>query len=169
MRYRWKFDEFFSAYAFEGQDKNKNGKAEKEELDALLAEILGNIHNINYFTKFDGNAHVPTFKEAKPISAVMEGRQIVVQFELRLEKPVDLFKHEVRYGIYDDEFYIAMNHDPDVTPITLSNAPKGCAFNLEPASPDPAMVAYASSLGKDESGGSDLGIQFAEWVTLSCK
>ena len=169
MRYHWKFDEFFSAYALEGEDKNKNGKAEQEELDKLLVEILGNIKGNNYFTKFDMNGLVPTFGKATPISAKMEGRQVAIKFELALETPLDLSGKEVRYGIYDDEFYIAMNHDPDDVPVMLSNAPKGCSWNLDPASPDESTVAYAGSLGKDQSGGSDLGIQFAEWVTLSCK
>ena len=52
FRYNWLFDEFFSAYALEGQDANGNGTAEESELDALMAEILGNIASIDYFTAF---------------------------------------------------------------------------------------------------------------------
>ena len=53
LTYDWTFDEFFTAYAVDGQDLNKNGVAEPNELAALLDEILGNIKVINYFTVFD--------------------------------------------------------------------------------------------------------------------
>ena len=169
LTYHWNFDEFFSAYAVEGQDKNKNGKAEPEELQALLEEILGNIKSINYFTVFDEQGAEPKFGEPKPIGSEMLDRKLNIAFTLPFKTPVDLKKQKVRFAIYDDEFYIAMNFDPKGIAKTVSAKMKGCGATLETADPDEEIVTFASSLDKSESAGGGLGAYFAEWVTISCK
>ena len=54
-------------------------------------------------------------------------------------------------------------------PIVIKDAPRGCRYRLEAPRPDATLVAYAASLGIDESGGNELGIQFAEKVTIRCE
>lgn len=170
LLYNWTFDPFFTAYAVEGEDSNKNGVAEQTELDGLLKNILGNIKDNNYFTAFDGNGAVPTFKEAIPIAAEMNGeQQLVVTFDLPFAEPIDPKNKALRYAIYDDEFYIAMTHDPDAKAVELVNAPAVCKFDLEEPAPDEDVAEFAASLGKNDSGGSGLGVQFAEWVAITCK
>ncbi len=79
----------------------------------------------------------------------------------------------------------AVGHQPDVLhrivevfrkaarrggPATvLSDGPSDCRFHIEAPEPDAALVAYAASLGINESGGDELGIQFAETVTIRCE
>ncbi len=169
FQYFWQFDEFFSAYAIEGQDKNKNGKADQEELDALIVEILGNIEPAGYFTAFDGNHLTPKLGTAEPVKVSYSNRQLELTFNVPFKNPVSLKKNTMRYAIYDSQFYIAMHHDPDDVPVFLVNPPKGCSWKLDEAAPDEDTVAYASSLGKSDSSGFDLGAQFAEWVSISCK
>lgn len=169
LTYHWSFDEFFSAYAVEGQDQNKNGKAEPEELQALLEEILGNIKQINYFTVFDEQATTPEFTTPKTIGAELLDRKLNLAFQLPFAEPVDLTKNKLRFAIYDDEFYIAMNFEPKGIAKTMPKELKDCSASLEAASPDDEVVAFASSLGKSESSGGGLGASFAEWMTLSCK
>lgn len=169
LLYNWTFDPFFTAYAVEGHDANKNGKAEQSELDALLREILGNIKSINYFTKFDESFSTPEFAEAVPIAAEMDDKnQFVITFDLPFAEPVDLAAKPMRYAIYDEEFYIAMTHDPDAPPVELINAPKSCKNDLEEPEPPEEIADFAASLSKTESGGNDLGAHFAEWVTIRC-
>ncbi|MGI9354830.1 MAG: DUF1007 family protein [Rhizobiaceae bacterium] len=170
LLYNWTFDPFFTAYAVEGEDANKNGVAEQAELDSLLNNILGNIHGNNYFTAFDGNGAVPTFKTAIPIASEMSSeQQLVVTFDLPFAQPIDPKKKAIRYAVYDDEFYIAMTHDPDAKAVELVNAPSNCKFDLEEPDPDEDIAEFAASLGKNDSGGSGLGVQFAEWVSITCK
>lgn len=170
LLYNWTFDPFFTAYAVEGEDANKNGVAEQTELDGLLKNILGNIKDNNYFTAFDGNGAVPTFKKAIPIASEMNSeQQLVVTFDLPFAEPVDPKKKALRYAIYDDEFYIAMTHDPDAKQVDLINAPENCKYDLEESNPDQDVAEFAASLGKDQSGGNGLGVQFAEWVSITCK
>lgn len=169
LLYNWTFDPFFTAYAVEGQDANKNGQAEQAELDALLREILGNIASIDYFTKFAEAGVKPKFKPALPLAAEMDDQnQLVITFDVPFAEPVDLTKEPLRYAIYDEEFYIAMTHDPDADPVELVNAPSSCKYDLEEPSPTEDIADFAASLGRDESGGSGLGEHFAEWVTIRC-
>ncbi len=169
MRYHWQFDEFFSAYALEGQDKNGNGTAEPEEMDALLKEILGNIDEIAYFTKFDAEGAVPDLGKAVPVSATLDKRQFNAVFDVPFKAALDVKKKPLRYAIYDDEFYIAMLHKEGKEAVQLASPAQGCAWDLRAADPDDDVVAFAGSLDKTQSGGSDLGKNFAEWVSVSCK
>ena len=75
----------------------------------------------------------------------------------------------MRYAVYDPEFYIAMEHKDAGQGVILENAPKGCDWDLGAPNPSEELEEFANSLGKDESGGSDLGASFAEWVSISCK
>lgn len=169
MRYNWVFDEFFSAYALEGQDANKDGKPQQAEMDALMAEILGNIGGIDYFTAFDGNGVVPKIAGAKPVAATMQGRQFDMTFDVAFAAPVTPTKAKpLRYAIYDNEFYISMTHAPGEEGMQLANPPAGCTAQLTEPDPDEDLAAFAASLGKDETGGPDLGAAFAEWVGISC-
>lgn len=169
IRYIWLFDEFFSAMAVQPADTDGDGVLEPEGLNKILDEILVNITPIDYFTKFDKDAQVPKIGKAKPISARMEKRQFRIEFFAPFEKPIDLTKGKMTYGIYDDEFYVAMHHSTDKDAVELDGAAKGCGFELIPPNPTEELQNFASSLGRDESGGTDLGYNFAEWVVLTCQ
>ena len=168
FEYTWLFDEFFSAYAIGPADSDRDGVPEQEGLDNLIVEIMGNIHPLDYFTKFDTNSLVPEIAQAKPLKASMVGRQLQLNFNVPFKQPVGLSGKSLSYSIYDDEFYIAMNHSIKPDAVVLAGAPEGCKFDLAIPDPDEDVRQFASSLGKTESGGPDLGINFAEWVTISC-
>lgn len=44
-----------------------------------------------------------------------------------------------------------------------------CRYHIEAPKPDVVLVAYAASPGINESGGDELGIQFAKTVTIRCE
>ena len=60
-------------------------------------------------------------------------------------------------------------HAEEGPAIVLKNVPSDCRYHIEAPKPDAALVAYAASLGINESGGNELGIQFAETVTIRCE
>ncbi|MDD9910999.1 MAG: DUF1007 family protein [Ahrensia sp.] len=166
--YSWTFDPFFTAYAVEGHDANKDGVAQQSELKALMAEVLKNIQPIDYFTKFEASGVAPDLGKAGPIATEMTANnELTMTFTVPLKKPVKLDKQHLRYAIYDEEFYISMLHEEN-TKVDLINAPSGCKASLEEPDPDEDLAAFAASLGREESGGNGLGIHFAEWVTISC-
>ena len=168
LSYNWTFDEFFTAYAVDGQDLNKNGQAEPNELAALLDEILGNIQVINYFTVFDKKLTTPKLAKAQPLESKMLDRQLQLSFYVPFQKPVSLDTSPMRFSIYDDEFYIAMNFEPKSHGKIVPASVDKCSAAVEFPDPDEETMAFASSLGRDESSGGGLGASFAEWVTIKC-
>ena len=168
LTYNWTFDEFFTAYAVDGQDLNKNGEAEPNELAALLDEILGNIKVINYFTVFDKEKTVPKLATAEPLESVMVDRQLRLKFYVPFQEPVSLDKAPLRFSIYDDEFYIAMNFEPKANDKIVPASVDNCTAKVDLADPDDELVAFASSLDRTQSAGGGLGAAFAEWVTIKC-
>ncbi len=60
----------------------------------------------------------------------------------------------------------ACRGEPAIVP---EDAPSGCRYHIEAPKPEAALIAYAASLGINESGGDGLGIQFAETVTIRCE
>lgn len=168
LTYDWTFDEFFTAYAVDGQDVNKNGVAEPNELAALLDEILGNIQVINYFTVFDKEKTVPKLDKAQPMESVMVDRQLRLKFFVPFQEPVALDKAPLRFSIYDDEFYIAMNFEPKANDRIVPASVGNCSAKVDLADPDEDTMAFASSLDRNQSSGGGLGAAFAEWVTIQC-
>lgn len=168
LTYTWLFDEIFTAYAVEGQDSNKNGQAEQEELDALLLEILGNIEEIDYFTGFDENGTVPKFAAARPLHSKMIDGRVEISFHIPFQEVIDVSTKPFRFAIYDDEFYIAMNHDLTKKDQILPPDMAHCEVDIQLPNPDEDLVAYANSLGKQDSAGYSLGESFAEWVSIAC-
>ena len=98
----------------------------------------------------------------------MLDRKLNIAFKLPFIETVDLSKQQLRFAVYDDEFYIAMNFDPKGLAKTIPASMPACSASMEAPTPDEELVAFASSLGKSESSGGGLGASFAEWVTLKC-
>ncbi|MEM7302681.1 MAG: DUF1007 family protein [Pseudomonadota bacterium] len=168
MRQNWLFDEFFTAFAVEGLDKDGDGKPDKQALDALLVEILGNIGKESYFTLVEQDGNLTKFKTATALKTEMENNQLRVQFLIPFKTPVGGPNKEFRYATFDPTFYVAMQHDDGDDVVKLKDAPKSCGHEIVPPDPDPEKMALAISLDKGETAGDGLGIHFAEWVNIKC-
>lgn len=167
LRYNWLFDEFFTAYALSDYDT-----VTQEDLDNLLQEILGNIHEFGYMTHIElAGERLDTkelFANAIANKAGMDDIRLQLDFDVPFTKPINVQDQPFRYAIFDKTFYIAMHHFDDDNAVTLIGAPDSCKVKINPADPDPDMAAFAASLDQSQSGGDGLGIHFAEWVDVQC-
>ena len=50
LQHKWTFDEFYTAMAIEGLDKNKDGIYDREELSELAKVNIEGLKEIGYFT-----------------------------------------------------------------------------------------------------------------------
>ena len=98
----------------------------------------------------------------------MQDHRVEIEFLLPIKTPLDPRQSEIIYQVAEPTYYFEMLHAEEGPAIVLKDAPQGCRYNLEPPQPDAALVAYAAALGMNESGGDELGIQFAETVTIRC-
>ena len=70
LKHRWLFDEFYTAGAIEGLDKNKDGKVDRDELAELTRINVEGIKEFDYFTAVKLGAQALAI--ADPIDAYME-------------------------------------------------------------------------------------------------
>jgi ABC-type uncharacterized transport system substrate-binding protein len=163
VRMRWLFDDYYSVMLVE--DARESG----DELEVVRDRILDNVRSHHYFLKIEQNgdeAHVRTAEQAR---IELRGHRVEIGFHLPLLAPLDPRRGDVLYRIAEPTYYFEMLHAKEGPAIVLHGAPRGCRYHLEPPRPDAALVAYAAALGINESGGNDLGIQFAEKVTIQCE
>ena len=50
LRHKWTFDQYYTAMAIEGLDKNKDGKYDREELAELAKVNIDGLKEFAYFT-----------------------------------------------------------------------------------------------------------------------
>lgn len=168
LRQHWLFDEFYTAFATDGLDGDGDGKPDADALQKLAELNLKNLSEFNYFTITRTSDDSQDFETATDISSIMKASRLEMTFTLPLEEPLDANQQPVTYAVFDPTYYVEMLHAESDEAIRLDGAPDGCGYSLKKPAPDPDMVAFAASLDKTQSGGNDLGLIFAEQVTLSC-
>ncbi|RED45783.1 DUF1007 family protein [Aestuariispira insulae] len=168
LRQHWLFDEFYSAYATDGQDKDGDGKPDQDALDLLAKSNLSNLRDYDYFTLARQNDAQPAYGLPDNIVSSMRQDRLEMSFTLPFETPLPLSESPFTYAIFDPSYYVEMLHVDGNDAVIMDGAPTGCDFTLTKPNPDPSVASYAASLDKTESGGNDLGLSFAEQVTVSC-
>ncbi|MDA9009066.1 DUF1007 family protein [Alphaproteobacteria bacterium] len=162
LRNDWTLDEYSTAYTMESMTSR-----DQKSLDELAANIVSNLSEFSYLTKFEGGNDV-SVKEGKAIEASIDGIRFRLLFDLVFTNPVDVQGRTFSYSSFDPEYYIEILHQEKGAQAVLENAPEGCSVSLEKASPDETQVAYAQSLDKNADASDDLGALFAEKVRVSC-
>jgi ABC-type uncharacterized transport system substrate-binding protein len=168
IKHRWLFDDYYSVYLTQNMDENRDGMLDENEQDILIGTVLGNLKKYRYFTQVEqGDKQVKLQAPSEQTTGLREHR-LELGFYLPFAQPINPSKAALVYRIFDPGYYIEMVHAESDSAITLRGAPEACRHRMEKARPDPKVVAYAASLGVDESGGNSLGIQFAEKVIVQC-
>ena len=163
MKLRWLFDDYYSVLLVD--DAATTGK----ELQVILEEILNNTARHHYFLRVEQQGIEATLGVAEQARIGMRDHRIEIEFRLPLPVPLDPRHGDIVYRVAEPTYFFEMLHAEEGPAIALKDAPPACRYRLEPPKPDAALVAYAASLGINESGGNELGIQFAETVTIRCE
>lgn len=168
VRIEWQFDRFYSSFAIEDLDTDRNRKVSDAEADAWARTAFGNIAEVGYFAELlvDGRSYPPT-KAEKPAGRWIDDR-LFMSFVVRLDEPADPRKVAVGYMSYDPLFYIDIRH-PDGGAAVEGPGAQACTAAIGRSEPSPEVVASAAALGKDETAPSGLGRLFADYVKVTCK
>lgn len=163
VKIRWLFDDYYSVLLV--NDAAKTG----EELQEMLDEILVNTAQQDYFINIE---HLGVRAEPAPAEQPridVQDHRIQIEFLLALPAPLDLAQGDLVYRVAEPTYFFEMLHAQEARAILLKNAPQACGYHIDAPQPDAALVAYASSLDITENGENDLGILFAETVTIRCE
>lgn len=163
VRLNWLFDEYYSVLLAD------DAAANELELQSILESILSNTAQHQYFLQIQQQGTEPGLGVAERARIGVRDHRLEIEFQLPLTVPLDPKRGDVVYRVAEPTYYFEMLHAEDDSAIVLEEAPAGCRFRKRDPKPDAALVAYATSLGINESGGNELGIQFAETVTIRCE
>lgn len=124
----WTFDEFYSQFATDGIDKNKNGTFDPTELQDLANTYAKNLKEYRYFmfVQLDGKlAETGAPTNAK---AAFNKGQLTFAFRLPLTKPVDPAAVKVSYSSFDPTYYIDIAPVQTNSVVFTGETRKGCSF-----------------------------------------
>ena len=169
FRHKWTFDEMYSEFAVQGLDTNGDGIYSAEELKPLAQTNVEALKEFEYFTfAFLGKDKLPLNEPAPDYRLEYKNKLLTLYFTLPLARPVPRNKMgEFSFAIYDPGMYVAMTLDKKA-PVKIASAkPLPCRAHI--GSRPSAQDADAAQLGENIDPASNLGLQFAERVTIDCK
>ena len=126
----WTFDEFYSQFATDGIDKNKNGKFDPAELQELASTYAKNLKDYRYFMFIETNGKLAETGAPSSAKAAFDKGQLTFAFRLPFAKAVDPAAVKLSYASFDPTYYI------DISPVATSGvvftgaAPRGCSFAM---------------------------------------
>jgi ABC-type uncharacterized transport system substrate-binding protein len=171
VRNVWEFDKAFSAYASQGLDKDGDGILSDKELAPLAKTNVNSLKPYAYFTYLTiGKQRLKFEFPDKYFLRVYDGR-LTLFFELPLTTPMAP-DATTKLEIYDPEYFVAFTFGKK-DPITLLNAPHGCAAQMHPPRPlDAGIMAKLAAIPADEHDLppelQDAAVDLANIITVTC-
>ncbi len=169
VRLEWLFDRFYSAFAEEDLDADRDKSVSDVEAQRWAETALGNLKASGYFAEIvvDGRSYAPS-KASEPIGRWRDGR-LSMAFVVSLDEPADPRLTTVGYLSFDPQFYIDIRHVDDPAAAVEGSARAGCSASLRRSDPPPEVVASAAALDRDETAPAGLGRLFADYVQVTCR
>lgn len=170
VRLEWLFDRFYSSFAEQDMDTDRNGEVSDAEAQLWADTAFGNIAEAGYFAELlvDGRSYPPS-AASDPVGRWRDG-QLFMSFVIRLDEPADPRKVPVGYMAYDPLFYIDIRHPSGDGAATVEGPGReACSTSVGRSEPSPEVVASAAALDKDETAPSGLGRLFADYVKVTCR
>src|SRR5262245_33802376 len=158
LRHKWTFDQYYTAMAIEGLDKNKDGKYDREELAELAKVNIDGLKEFAYFTT--ASVAGREIKFADPSDYWLEHRDGVLSlnFTLPFVEPVPTDAKGLAFAVQDPTFFIAFDL-AKVDPARLGpGAPAACTIKVGSPKEQAGALgeAFAKQFGALALGGSQL-------------
>jgi ABC-type uncharacterized transport system substrate-binding protein len=149
VRNVWRFDRAFSAFASQGLDKDGDGKLSEKELAPLAKTNVDSLKAYAFFTYLKiGRQKLKLEFPDQFFLRVYDGH-LTLFFQLPLTAPT-LPGPITTLEIYDPEYFVAFTFAKK-EPITLYQAPAGCAARIQPPRPlDAGIMAKLAAIPADQ-------------------
>jgi ABC-type uncharacterized transport system substrate-binding protein len=156
LRHKWTFDQYYTAMAIEGLDKNKDGKYDREELAELAKVNIDGLKDFAYFTTASVAGREVKFEA--PSDYWLEHRDGVLSlnFTLPFAEPVSADSKGLTFAVQDPTFFIAFDL-AKVDPAKLgSGTPAACKIKVGSQKEQAGALgdAFAKQFGAFAVGGS---------------
>ncbi len=169
VRHAWTFDEFYTAMAVQGLDKDGDGTFSAEELKPLVQVNIELLKEFDYFTfvHFDDDEKLP-LKPPENYSLDYVGKGLLtLNFTLPLATPLKIAGKTLKLDVYDPSFFVAFGFAKDA-PVKLSG-PSACSAEIEkPDASDADAEALGEAFFSQLGPGSNYGSQYSQTVLIKC-
>ena len=171
FRHKWEFDEYYSAFAIQGLDKNNDGKYDRNELAPLADVNISSLKEFDYFTFPKVAGKLVDREPPKDYWLEYDGTKLTLYFTLPLKTPIPADKvKDFTFAEFDPTYFVDFALAKD-HPIILSAAPPGCIPVVKAPAADTAQTTV-SNLGESFFNNADaarsLAEQYAQFVTITC-
>jgi len=130
LQHRWTFDEFYTAMAIEGLDKNNDGVYDREELSELAKVNIDGLKEFAYFTYPMLDGHDVKLGEVKDYWAEHKDGSLALVFTVPFAQPVPENAKGFAYVVQDPAFYIAFL-PAKIDPVKFAEGtPKTCRAQI---------------------------------------
>lgn len=151
VKHKWTFDEFYTAMAIEGLDKNKDGVYDREELAELAKVNIDGLKDFAYFTHPALAGKELAVGEARDYWLEHKDGLLSLHFTLPFASPVLAEAKGLAISVYDPTYFIAFDPAKDKPARLSEGTPKGCEAKLgsasEKAGDNNALGALQTQLG----------------------
>jgi len=165
IQHHWTFDEFYTAMAIQGLDKNGDGIYSRDELAELAQVNMDGLKEFDYFTYALVGKTAVAF--SPPVEPWLEHKDgvLTLHFKLPVTKPIPASTPGFSFAIYDPSFFIAFELAKGQA-VTLAGAPLGCSVRVgdEEKTTPPAGAVPDDLAGSVFSGGVTTK---SAWVTCA--
>lgn len=161
IRHKWTFDEYYTASAIEGLDKNKDGIYDREELAELAKVNVDALKDFDYFTFPTLAGQAVKLGEPKDYWLEHKDGALSLLFTVPLATPVLPDAKGFAFAVYDPSFFIAFDLAKTENPVRLGEAaPKTCKLKVEaPDQRETAALGPMSQLGGVTSIGRPIALE----------
>ncbi|NJM34585.1 MAG: DUF1007 family protein [Rhodomicrobium sp.] len=172
FKHAWLFDEYYSAFAVQGLDKNNDGVYDRAELAELAEVNISSLQEFDYFTFPKLAGQLIEREPPKDYWLEYKDGRLTLFLTLPMKEPVPEAKaKDFIFAVYDPTFYVDFAMAKD-NPVTLSAAPAGCSPVVKDPDPQTAQggvstlsEAYFQNLDASSSDAE----QFAKSVAIACQ
>ncbi|WP_277977057.1 DUF1007 family protein [Pantoea endophytica] len=169
MKMVWTMDEITSADLLYDAGKAKPGDVVWKK---LAAQVMANVLGQHYFTEvWQDKNRVKFLNLPKEYHLSRNGNKAVLEFIVPFGEPQLLSAKQYRIQTFDPSYFVDMYYD-NPQALTMDDTVKSrCQIDLHTPKPDDSLKQYALSLDKADAPPEDmdLGQQFAQTVTLTCR
>ncbi|MGF1476404.1 MAG: DUF1007 family protein [Geminicoccaceae bacterium] len=162
----WLFDPFYTAFIAE--EVLADGRPPAEVLVEIANTNLTNLRDYDYFTDVRLDDRRLALDDVTHSETGLTEDRLWMRFTVPLTEAVDPDAGQLTFAVYDPTYYIDIRYAEGVFPELTGATSDNCRGTVFEPTPSPEDVAFAYSLGPDESAGDTLGILFAQTTVIGC-
>jgi ABC-type uncharacterized transport system substrate-binding protein len=159
IAHTWIFDEYYTAMAIEGLDKNNDGKYDREELAELAKVNMDGLKEFGYFTGVSAAGQEVKFSDPSDYWLEYTGSVLSLHFVLPFAQPVPVETKGLTMSVQDPTFFIAFDLAKTDAAKLGPGAPAACKIRVGAPGGDDNGNALGNAIAKQFGAGVVAGPQ----------